>query len=98
MAQTDIEMDDQSATVSEDVQFPQKSHEDHVTRFGAESAGAKAIFKQLETARGKIGQTAQSKAVKDLAAADYELNLHEDSVLKEQAATRQADEEELANL
>ena len=52
----------------------------------------------METARCKIGQTAQSKAIKDLAAADYQLQLHEDAVLKEHAATKQADEDELASL
>ena len=80
------------------MQVLQKSYEDLAKQFGADSVVAKAVFKQLEASRGKIGQTAQSKAVKDLAAADYQLNLHEDTVLKEQAAARQADEAHLISL
>ena len=97
-ADVEVEVEEPPTAVSEDVQFLQQQHDALAARFGADTPGAKALLKQLEAARGKIGQTAQSKAAKDLAAADYQLNLHEDSVLKEQAAARQSDEEELAEL
>ena len=89
--------DTTSATeqASKEAQVLQKSHEDLTNLFGAESIGAKAVFKQLEASRSKIGQTAQSKAVKDLAAVDYHLNVHEDTVIKAQAAARLTNETHL---
>ena len=62
---------------SEEVAFLQKSYDDFVARSGADTQAAKAIHKQLEAAKLKIGETAQAKTAKDLAAAHHQLCLQE---------------------
>ena len=58
---------------SEEVAFLQKSYDDFVARSGADTPAAKAIHKQLEAAKLKIGETAQAKTAKALAAAHHQL-------------------------
>ena len=50
----------------------------------------KELRKELEAAKRQTGTTAQSKTFKDLHATAHQLNLHLDTVMKDQQTTRQA--------
>ena len=56
------------------------------------------IKKDIETVKRQTGHTAQSKTVKDLTALDYQLNLHHDTVVREQQKTLEAHQTTLQSL
>ena len=84
--EVDIEMEDvTSATEIANTKVAKlQTMIDMMTELDSEANALKELRKELDTVKKQTGSTAQSKTIKDLAAAEYQLNLHLDAVDREQ--------------
>ena len=98
--EVDIEMEDvTSATEMATTKVAKiQSMIDTMTELDSDANVLKELRKELDAAKKQTGSTAQSKTIKDLAAAEYQLNLHLDAVDREQKKVLQAHDSTLDTL